>query len=209
MKEILDRADVAGLRELLAREPDQAHDHIVWGPNGKNVVPPLHYVCDVVFKGRTDQATAREIGALFLEAGVDPNLDYAKSGDTFLIAAASLGAEDLGLLLMDVGADIHARGLFGAGALHWSANGGLAKLVERLLAEGADLHRPDDEYGATPLGWALHSWLEGQGSKLARIVDVIRLFRERGAEIPDWGQKGLERLEGPEHEAVREALGIA
>lgn len=82
---------------------------------------PLHYVCDLVFRGLVGQEQALELADVLLAAGVDVDLAYARSADTFLIAAASLGAEDVASRLVERGADVTRRGLFGAPALHWAA----------------------------------------------------------------------------------------
>ena len=59
-------------------------------------MPPLHFVCDAVFRRLVTQEQALAMANVLLEAGVDADRVYAESGDTFLIAAASLGAERVG-----------------------------------------------------------------------------------------------------------------
>ena len=56
-----------------------------------------------------------------IEAGADLNFQKDGKGDTPLIGAASLGAEDVGIRLLDAGANPLLRGLFGETALHWAA----------------------------------------------------------------------------------------
>ncbi len=195
--------DVEALRALVAADPKSAHEPIGLEHGSPHRLPPLHVVCDAVFGRFVDQERARALAEVLLGAGVDPDLDYAESGDTFLIAAASLGAESVGLVLLDAGADVARRGLFGATALHWAALMGLSELGARLVDAGADLGLADEKYDCTPLEWALHAWHEGTHGDRDRLPAVARLLVERGAAV-DPGR--LERLTGPEHAAMRAAL---
>ena len=45
----------------------------------------------------------------------------------------------------------------GATALHYAAERGRREIVKLLLETGADINACDDEFGATPAGWALRS----------------------------------------------------
>ena len=69
-------------------------------------MPPLHFVGDAVFRGLASQDAALAMADVLLEAGVDPDRAYARSGDTFLISAASLGAQAVGLRLVERGAAV-------------------------------------------------------------------------------------------------------
>lgn len=161
MRAAIEAGSAEEVLALLEADPSLAQTDIVWGPNGKNVVPPLHYCCDMVFQKRCSQEHALAMANALIDAGADIHQSYAKSGDTFLISAASLGAELLGLRLVELGADVHAQGLFGATALHWSAFMGLPRLTAALIEAGAPTDLPDKNYGSTPLGWAQHAWTEG------------------------------------------------
>lgn len=60
-------------------------------------------------------------------------MTFRKTGrETALIGAASLGAEDVGLRLLDAGAQPELLGIFGETALHWAA---------MLVAAGARVER--------------------------------------------------------------------
>jgi hypothetical protein len=184
VRDAIERADAAGLRALLAADPDLAEAPVVWGEGGKNSVPPLHFVCDAVFRQLATEEQALELADALLGAGADPRRAYAESGDTFLIAAASLGAERVGLRLVEVGVDVTARGLFGATALHWAAIMGLGGLARALLEAGAELDLRDERYQCTPLEWALHGWTEGTSGRRDGLPGVVRELRERGARVP-------------------------
>lgn len=70
---------------------------------------------------------------------------------TPLLAAVHAGHADVVTLLLQQGADIHARADMGQTALHLVSDADLARtLVER----GADPAAVDDEHGTTPLVWA-------------------------------------------------------
>lgn len=83
-----------------------------------------------------------------VQAGADLNFQRAREdgrkSDSPLIGASSLGAEEVGLRLLDAGARPELRGLFRETALHWAALLGEDRLVERLI-EGADLNLKDEK----------------------------------------------------------------
>jgi ankyrin repeat protein len=72
-----------------------------------------------------------------LDAGADVDFQRSredgKKGDTPLIGAASLGAENVGLRLFSAGARPQLRGLFGETALQWAAMLGEDRLVTELI----------------------------------------------------------------------------
>ena len=199
----IEAADVDGLRAQVVRDPALADADVTWGEGGKNVVPPLHFVCDAVFRGLATQDQALAMADVLLNAGVDPERPYAKSGDSFLIAAASLGAESVGLRLVEDGVDITRRGLFGATALHWAAMMGLDRLSRALVECGAELELVDTRYDCTPLQWALHGWQQGTGGQRDRIPRVVSLLVSRGARVPE---DVLDSLTDGSDEEVRQAL---
>lgn len=112
----IEAADADALETLVSADPARADAEVRFGDGGKNVVPPLHYVCDAVFRRLATQDEALALAQVLLDAGVDPERSYAKSGDTFLIAAASLGAESVGERLVELGVDVTPRGDPGRGA---------------------------------------------------------------------------------------------
>ena len=121
IRAVIEAGDADALESLVAADSALVDADVTFGPAGKHAVPPLHYVCDAVFRELATQEQALAMANVLLDAGVDPERSYARSGDTFLIAAASLGAELVGLRLVEAGVDVTPRGLFGATALHWAA----------------------------------------------------------------------------------------
>lgn len=71
-----------------------------------------------------------------------------------LYAAARNGHRDVVAYLLDQGADIDAKGVFGATGLHWAAINGHQEVVEFLVKRGADLTIRDSKFAATPEEWA-------------------------------------------------------
>ena len=204
VRDAIEAGDADRLRDLVTASPALATDIIRWGPNGKNAVPPLHFVCDAVFRKLATEDRALDMARVLLEAGESPGREYAKSGDTFLITAASLGAERVGLELLERGADPRARGLFGATALHWCAFMGLPELGRACLDAGAPRDLVDKQHDCTPLEWALHAWLEGTNGNREGVPHVARVLVNAGSRAPE---KAREQLASPEHRTMLEALG--
>jgi hypothetical protein len=199
----IEAGDVEGLRALVAADASLAVADVTWGEDKKIVLPPLHLVCDAVFRGLLTQERALALTNVLLGSGVDPEQAYAKSGDTYLIAAASLGAESVGLRLVEAGADVTKRGLFGATALHWAAYCGLEHLTRALVKAGGALELVDERYDCTPLQWVLHGWTTGSGGGRDGLARAARALVELGARVP---ASELERLGKDTDAPLREAL---
>jgi ankyrin repeat protein len=121
-----------------------------------------------------------------LAAGADCN-HRAPGGETPLIGAASLGAEDAGLRLLDAGARPELTGAFNETALHWAAHLGLGRLVARLVESGADVNLRDARYNSTPLGWAIHGRFRSTPSSQGDYPDVVARLVGAGAQVePEW-----------------------
>lgn len=170
----IEQGDLGDLRARLDADPALANAIIRWGQNGKNPSVPLHYVCDMVFNGIVDVVVALPMAEALLEAGAAIDTPHEYHGDTPLIGAASLLVEDVGLRLVDAGADVTARGLFGATALHWTSMHGLTRLAKALIKAGADHQLHDTEHDGSPLGWAVHGWKENKKGVPRTQPDVAR-----------------------------------
>ena len=169
----IDAGDVEGLNLALASFPGGANELIPWGPGGKNVTHPLHYVSDKVFERVISESAGLLLVEALLEAGSDVNY---KQHETALHAAASLGTEEIGLRLIDAGALPNILGSSGETPLHWAAHQGQARLVARLLEAGAKTDIEDTRYCATPLGWARHGLtnrLPGSSSGHAEVIVLL------------------------------------
>lgn len=87
-----------------------------------------------------------------------------------LYAAARNGHTKVVAYLLSRGADVNARGVFGATALHWAAINGWVETVELLLSSGARADLKDDRFDAYPDGWAEEG---GYGD----LADILRRGR--------------------------------
>lgn len=156
VKEAIDIGDSLALGRILTEDGTRADALILWGQGDKNQTHPLHYVSDKFSDKTLTNAQALALIEVLLDAGANVN-DRSEKRETPLIGAASLSAEDVGLRLVDAGADANFRGSFAnETALHWAAHEGLDRLVTRLLEAGADPTLEDNRWNATPLGWAEH-----------------------------------------------------
>lgn len=104
-----------------------------------------------------DLSTQRRRGA-----PLSPNEDWPADsaymrGDVLsdaMYAAARNGHARVVEFLLDQGAAIDAKGVFGATALHWAAMNGHSDTVNVLLARGANLKIQDAQFNGTPETWA-------------------------------------------------------
>lgn len=172
----IDTADLEAMRRALEESPSAANEVIRWGPGGKNVTHPLHYICDK-FCDRTLTANiAVAMVDVLLGSGSNVN-GLPENNETPLHGAASLGAEEVGIRLVEAGANVQAVGSFaGETPLHWAAHEGLDRLVERLIAAGADLNALDNMWNVTALGWAEHGLKERKPGHPGRHEKVIEIL---------------------------------
>src|SRR5260370_42471004 len=110
----------------------------------------------MLFDGTLEKGKELPLVEALLDSGADVNFQqtsYASQkpgyGETPLIGAASLGAEEVGLRLLDAGAKPDLRGNFGETALHWAALLGEDRLAERLIV-GSDVNLKDENYKSSP-----------------------------------------------------------
>jgi hypothetical protein len=67
------------------------------------------------------------------------------------------GQTAVAALLLERGADVNAKGVFGGTGLHWAAINGHKDAVEFLVAHGADLTIRDAKFDSTPEGGQLRA----------------------------------------------------
>jgi hypothetical protein len=186
VKTAIRNGDAETLRRLLTEDPSRANALVRWGRNECLLTHPLHYVSDMVFEGTLEKGMELPLVEALLQAGADIDYQRDGKGDTPLIGAASLGAEEVGLRLLDAGATPELRGLFGETALHWAALLGEHRLAERLIKD-ADLNLKDEKYKSPPLGWAIHGWCDPPAGNEGRQQDVVALLLTAGARVePAW-----------------------
>jgi ankyrin repeat protein len=81
-------------------------------------------------------------------------------------AACRNGHTAVAALLLDRGANVNAKGVFGGTALHWAAINGHKETVAFLVTHGADLTIRDAKFHSTPEGWAS----EGRHHELRELL---------------------------------------
>ena len=183
VKAAIEAADSAALRRLLSEDSSRANELVRWG---KCLTHPLHYISDMLFSGTLQRGNELPLVEALIQAGADLNFNKDGKSETPLIGAASLGAEDVGLRLLDAGARPDLRGLFGETALHWASLLGEDRLVARLI-EGSDLDLKDQKYNSPPLGWAIHGWSDPPAGNHGRQREVVALLLAGGARVePGW-----------------------
>src|SRR5579862_5029714 len=145
--------DIDALRLLLAEDSSRANALISWGTTNPCLTHPLHFVSDMLFEGTLKKGKELPLVDALIQAGSNLDFQSERKADTPLIGAASLGAEDVGIRLLDAGARPEIRGIFGETALHWAALLGEDRLVERLIPD-SDVNLEDAKYNSSSLGWA-------------------------------------------------------
>jgi hypothetical protein len=190
VKTAIRNGDVAALRQLLSEDSSRANELIRWGERKPCFTHPLHFISDMLFEGTLPPGKEIPLVDALLDAGAD--LDFQRSredgkkGDTPLIGAASLGAEDVGIKLLHAGAKPQLRGLFGETALHWASMLGEDRLVAELI-RGSNVNLRDEKYNSPPLGWAIHGWCETPAGNHGRQREVVALLVAAGASVePEW-----------------------
>jgi hypothetical protein len=182
VKTAIQKGDVAALRGCLALDPSRANALILWGNNNCVRTHPLHFVSDMLFNGVLQKGKELPLVEALLDAGAC--VDFRKEGkrETPLIGAASLGAEDVGLRLLDAGAAPELRGEWGETALHWAALLGENRLAARLISD-TDVNLRDAKYNSTPLGWAVHGWCNPPAGNQGHQRHVAELLVYGGATV--------------------------
>lgn len=183
--------DYDGLRRALSEHPAAANEGLPFDEENRALAHPLHRICDGVFTGTYSDGDAVKLASIFLDHGA--NIDgfgLIARKDTPLMTAASLLAEQTGILYAIRGANIHHVGGGGATALHWAAWTGLPKLVNRLIRAGADIHLRCIDHTSTPLLWAVHGYKYLGGRNRRNQVDCIRMLLAAGAEKNTYNNEG-------------------
>ena len=109
-----------------------------------------------------------------------------------LIEAARLGmVEDLKAIVHRHPELVGKKDETGATALHYAAFGGHREAVRLLAQAGADLNAADDQFGATPAGWAIE-YLRGMGGFLGIELSDFAWAIERGD--LEWTARFLKRF---------------
>lgn len=183
MLSLMMKADMEGIRQLLEANPALANEGLPLDEKCQTPAHPLHRLCDGVFNHVITEEQAVGMARLLLSFGAKVDgVDPEELQDTPLLAASSLHADQVALLLIDAGANIHHRGCDGATALHWAAWTGRDVVVRRLIEAKADIHLRDKSHNSTPLLWAVHGYKFGGGGNRYHQPECVRLLRAAGAD---------------------------
>ena len=99
-----------------------------------------------------------------------PELPTAKPPDISIREAVKTGNIEAVKQHLDAGADVNAKGKYGRTPLHYAASRGLKKIIELLIARGADVNTKievGDYKGQTPLDGAIQ-WNRTETANLLR-----------------------------------------
>lgn len=171
--------DIVQLEAALKNDPWLANKPLALPDNTATAVP-LHRVCDGVSMKQYPETIGIEIAKLLLQYGADVNPVVENNSDSPLTAAASLICDQIALLYIQHGANIHHRGCHGGSALHWAAWCGRDVVVKQLLTMNPDINMRCISFTATPLFWAMHGRLNS-GMKYNH-VECARLLLAHDAD---------------------------
>src|SRR5215813_15597153 len=104
VKTAIQNGDEDALRELLSEDSSRTNELIRWGNKNKCLTHPLHFISDMLFDGTLERGKELPLVEALIQAGADLDFNQDGRSETPLIGAASLGAQDLGLRLLDAGA---------------------------------------------------------------------------------------------------------
>jgi uncharacterized protein len=205
-KALIETVDLDGLRKLLSENPELANAGIPLEGQDTNA-HPLHRICDGVFAGKYTDQQAVAMAKIFLAHGANVNGGEALAvkKDTPLIAAASLLADEVAILYIDNGANIHHAGTHGGTALHWAAWCGRSRVVNRLIHEQAAINKKCIDFEATPLLWTIHGYKHDGGKNRHEQIGCARMLIGAGADknIPNaQGRTPFELLDKEDLELI-------
>jgi Ankyrin repeats (3 copies) len=87
-------------------------------------------------------------------------------------------------LMLEAGLPITARGQHRGTPLHWAAWHGNLALVKALLKFAPPLEASDNDFGGTPLGWAIHGSENGWHRETGNYAAVVEALLAAGAKPP-------------------------
>ena len=147
-------------------------DSRVWPLLDKGIL--LHKAIEMK---KTDTEVVQEL----LKVGANPNIIH--EGYTALILASNKGLEEVVHLLLEKGADVHAKTNREETALILASERGHTNIVGHLLEKGSDINAID-EYEQTPLMLAIKN----------SYTNIIHLLLEKGADVNLVDYKGWNAL---------------
>ena len=129
---------------------------------------------------KTAHAVARDFGHEHVAA----LLAERTPADFALAVAATENDADTIRRLLDAGESVNARGVIGATPVHWAVYHRNVELLRDLLTRRPDLELREQQYGGTPLGWAMHDAGEARPHDRPVIDSIVTMLIEAGAAPP-------------------------
>lgn len=209
MNELILKKNYKGIEQTLAKNPSLANEGISYDDVNTTKAHPLHRLCDRIFSNLITDEEGVEIAKLFLKYGANINGDALKEKqDTPLSAACSLHADQLALLYIEKGAEIHHPGCHGGTALHWAAWTGRPLLVKILVEKGAEINKLCIDFKATPLFWGIHGLKNGGYGNMEDCLEITRTLLRAGADksIPNGNGFKVFDMVGNEDTALKDLL---
>jgi len=183
LNSLIINSDFIGLESALISYPELANQNIPFDDNIRTVAHPLHRISDAVFSKKITDKQAAELAALFIKYGskVD-GYPIQPCKDSPLIAACSLLADKVALLLIEKGANIHHPGTHGGTALHWAAFCGRPLILSKLVESGADVNKYCFDFKSTPLIWAVQGSIQNTSGSTLVHQKCIQILITNGAD---------------------------
>lgn len=91
-------------------------------------------------------------------------------------------------LMLEAGWPVDVRGQHNATALHWAGFHGNAGMARVLLEHAAPLEVKDDDFGGTPLNWAIYGSRHGWRCKTGDYSGTVEALLSAGAQAPPLDQ---------------------
>jgi ankyrin repeat protein len=88
------------------------------------------------------------------------------------------------LLMLQAGLSAATRGPYGGTPLHWAAWHGNLALIQALLRANPPLDDAENDFDATPIGWATHGSEHGWHHRTGNYPAVVEALLEAGAKLP-------------------------
>jgi ankyrin repeat protein len=109
-----------------------------------------------------------------------------------LISAVARGDLSQVRLILDAAPRlVYERDPAGATALHYATLNGQREIVQLLLDHGAEINQVDNQFGATPTGWAIEYLRERGGYLAIELSDLAYAIEHRDVR---WVARFLERF---------------
>lgn len=87
-------------------------------------------------------------------------------------------------LMLESGLSVAVGGQHHGTALHWAAFHGNAEMIREVLRFSPDLEATNNDFNATPIGWAIHGSEHGWYARSGDYPQAIELLRQAGAKRP-------------------------